>query len=110
VTRECADCPTEQPRCLEPDEIRAIASRWLGPVTAETLVRDGTALTVLRTMAVNRVLAGMTMTPAVERILEDLLAAGIDIRAILAGSSNAEKFERLIQESTRALVERGGAL
>jgi hypothetical protein len=40
--------------------------------------------TVLRTMAVNRVLAGMTLTGAVERIPEDMLAAGIDIREIVA--------------------------
>jgi len=47
---------TPQPRQLEQSEIRAIASRWLGPVAAERLVQGGTALTVLRTMAVNRVL------------------------------------------------------
>jgi hypothetical protein len=37
----------------------------------------------------------MPTTPSVERILEDLLAAGVDIRAILAaaGSTNPEKFK-----------------
>jgi len=79
---------------LEQDEILSIANSWFGPAAAEALVRGGTALTVLRTMAVNRTLAGMTMTPAVERILEDLLAEGVDIRAIVAarGSTDPEKF------------------
>ena len=102
MTQERPNCPTKQPRPLEQSEIRAIASRWLGPVAAERLVRGGTALTVLRTMAVNRTLAGMTMTPDVERVLEDLLAVGIDIRGIQAARGSTDM--------ARAPDERGGAL
>jgi hypothetical protein len=64
---------TEGPRRLEA-EIRSIARHWLGPSSAETLVRGGHE--VLRAMAVARTLAGITMTRAVGRIREDMGVVG----------------------------------
>ena len=66
---------TEEPRRLEA-EIRSIVRHWLDPFSAETLVRGGLGLAVLRAVAVVRPRAGMTITCAVERIREDMGAVG----------------------------------
>ena len=69
---------------------------------------------VLRPMAANRVLAGIPQTWAIKRILEDMIASGIDISVMAGtyGSKDPETFdehERLLKEAAQAAAAKGVA-